>query len=97
MGFNIEEVSETSHSVVVGEKLWLTADGQRLVADGDPEAAVLFATPGKRVSREDAERYGLVKAKGKPATKDAAPAEDKQADVADDKGEPEKKTKAGAK
>lgn len=60
MPFDVREVSETSESVELGEKLWLTADRERLVPDGHREAAFLFGTPGKRVSREDAIRLGLV-------------------------------------
>lgn len=85
MAFKVEEINETNQSVEVGERLWLTADQQTVVADGDPAAAFLFAAPGTRVSRDDAERYGLVKTKTKPATKDAAPAENKAADVAENK------------
>jgi hypothetical protein len=76
MAFKINEKNETASWVEADEKLWLTADRERVVADGDPEAAFLFATPGKRVSREDAERYGLVKsAKAKGAAKAKAEAE----------------------
>lgn len=45
--------------VVLEEKLWLTADRERVVPDGDPEAAFLLGTPGKRVSADEAERLGL--------------------------------------
>jgi hypothetical protein len=57
---------------IVDRKLWLTADKERVVEDGDPDAAFLFAGEGDEVSDEDAKRYGL-KAKAKPADK-AAPA-----------------------
>ena len=60
-------------------KLYLTADRTRVVEEGDPEAAFLFATPGKEISDADAEKYGL-----KPA-KPAAPAEEKEAAPADNK------------
>lgn len=52
-------------------KLWLTADREQVVEDGDPDAAFLFASPGDEVSDEDAKRYG-VKAKAKPADKQAS-------------------------
>jgi hypothetical protein len=45
--------------VVLEEKLWLTADRDRVVKDGDPEARFLLGTPGKRVSVDEAERLGL--------------------------------------
>lgn len=84
MKFDIDEVTETQQYVVVNEPLWLTADRERVVAAGDPEAASLFASAGKRISREDAERYGLVKAAAKKAAKES-PSEDKQATPAEDK------------
>lgn len=81
MPFDVIENESLARWVECKEPLWLTADRDRLVAGDDPEAAFLFATPGKKISREDAERYGLVKAPAKkaPAKKEASPAEDKQA------------------
>lgn len=72
MPFDIIENESVEHWVETKEALWLTADRERLVPEGDPEAAFLFASAGKRVSREDAERYGLV---GKRGRKAEAPAE----------------------
>jgi hypothetical protein len=46
--------------VEVLERLWLTVDGERIVAEGDPAAAALYAAVGQQISREEAERYGLV-------------------------------------
>lgn len=46
--------------VIANERLYLTADRDRVVAAGDPDAAVLFATPGKRIPRVEAERLGLL-------------------------------------
>lgn len=59
-------------------KLYLTADRARLVEEGDPAAAFLFATPGKEISSSDAEKYGL-KPAAKAEEKEAAPADNKQA------------------
>jgi hypothetical protein len=56
----LTEHKEVVRDFEVDERLWLTADRERVVRDGDPEAAFLFATPGKRISAEDAKRYGLV-------------------------------------
>lgn len=44
------------------EKLWLTADKGQLVPDGDERAAILFCIPGQKVSRADAQRYGMLRA-----------------------------------
>lgn len=64
-----------SDSFIAKEKLYLNADQTKVVEEGDPEAAFLFTTPGKRVSKEDAERLGLVKkAEPKADKAKAAPA-----------------------
>jgi hypothetical protein len=40
-------------------KLWLTEDGGRVVEDGDPDAASLYATPGYQVPLAEAKRLGV--------------------------------------
>lgn len=70
-------------------KLWLTADKETLVEDGDPKAAFLFASEGDEVSDEDAERYGLKPKKAE--AKQSAPAEDKQASAPANKARAAKK------
>lgn len=64
-----------SDKVTITERLYLTADKERVVKEGDPGAAFLFATPGKEISAEDAKRYGIAskKAAPKPADKEAEP------------------------
>lgn len=49
-------------------KLWLTADRESVVEDGDPKAAFLLAAEGDEVSDEDVKRYGI-KARSAPANK----------------------------
>lgn len=44
---------------VTDRKLWLTADRERVVEDGDPEAAFLLASAGKEIDAATVERYGL--------------------------------------
>lgn len=55
------------------ERLWLTADGKRLVGEGDPKAATLYAAPGDEIPDEAAARFGLedgmLKRGKKPADK----------------------------
>jgi hypothetical protein len=51
---------ETAEYVEAEERLWLTADRERVVPDGHPDAAFLFTTPGQQITREEAERYGLL-------------------------------------
>lgn len=49
-----------ANTFTVTERLYLTAD-DKVVREGDPKAAFLYATPGKEVPMADAVRYGLVK------------------------------------
>jgi hypothetical protein len=62
---------------IADRKLWLTADREQVVEEGDSRAAFLLAAPGDEVSDEDAKRYGL---KSKPKS------EDKQAPAPANKG-----------
>lgn len=57
-----------SSSWRVDRKLWLTSDKERVVEDGHPEAAFLFASEGDEITDEDAKRYG-VKQAAAPANK----------------------------
>jgi hypothetical protein len=56
--------------VTVSQRLWLTADRDRVVADGDPEAAFLLVVAGGELDRSEAEWLGLVSAE--PAADDEA-------------------------
>lgn len=51
------------------ERLYLTADKGRVVREGDPKAAFLYAALGDEIPENAAEKFGLVdgrlKAKGK--------------------------------
>ena len=62
--------------------LWLTADRDRVVEEGDPEAAYLLGTAGKEIPDDEAKRLGL---SGKSKTSEAAPAEEKESEPADNK------------
>jgi hypothetical protein len=53
-------------------RLWLTADKDRVVEDGDPEAAFLYVTPGHIVPRPEAEKLGAVTPR-KPAVTEQTP------------------------
>lgn len=44
--------------VTITERTLLTIDGQA-VPSGDPRGVRLFATPGKRISLEEAKRVGI--------------------------------------
>lgn len=61
--------------VQAGQRLYVDASGDKVVAEGSPEAATLFAAEGDEIDRDDAIRLGLVKptaAEKKAAAKDDA-------------------------
>jgi hypothetical protein len=76
---------------VTDRKLWLTADRERVVEDGDPEAASLLASKGKAIPDDVAKRYGLT---GKPARPEAAEAAEAAEVPAADAADPEGKAVA---
>ncbi|ALJ14261.1 hypothetical protein [Sphingopyxis macrogoltabida] len=47
-------------NMIAKERLLLTADKSRLVADGDPEGATLYCTPGTEIPDSAAKLFGLV-------------------------------------
>ncbi|MCU0946807.1 MAG: hypothetical protein MUF47_00935 [Porphyrobacter sp.] len=47
-------------NMICKQRLYLTADKVKLVADGDPKAAFLYAVPGDEILPEMAEKFGLV-------------------------------------
>ncbi len=51
--------------ITVDRRLWVTASGDTLVEEGDPDAAFLWAGEGREVDEDEAERVGY-KPKGKP-------------------------------
>jgi len=76
---------------IAQERMYLTSDRKRVVAEGDKRAATLYAAPGHRIPAEAAERFGLSDGfvKGSAAQKAAAkekkvPA-DKERKAGDDK------------
>lgn len=79
--------------VTVTQRLARTAAGDRLVPDTDPEAASLFATPGKEIPAEEAERWGLVNgalpADGEAGQEPAPQAGDEDSAQAGDEGKSE--------
>jgi hypothetical protein len=69
MGVNFDIPESSQDIVVANERLWLTADRERVVKDGDPDAAFLLCAEGNELPRVDAERYGLVGGKKQAAAK----------------------------
>lgn len=45
--------------MIATKRLWLTADGKRLVDEGDPDAASLYAAIGDEIPASAVERFGL--------------------------------------
>ena len=45
-------------TITTERRLWLTADGDSLVEDGDPQAAFLWSIAGRKVDADDAKRLG---------------------------------------
>lgn len=81
LGFNMR--GGTGQMVTIKQKLWLTADKEMLVPDGDERAAFLFATPNDQVPIEKAEQFGLVDGQ----LKSGEPSANKMADPAANKGD----------
>ena len=87
--------------VIVGVRLYRTADNARLVPEGHPDAAFLFCTPRHEVSRAEFERFELDESLGDvTATEESDQAEpagsaEGQADDAEASAEPEEKAVAG--
>lgn len=44
--------------VTVDRNVWITRDAERLVDEGDPEAAALYAMEGQAINERDAKRLG---------------------------------------
>ncbi|MEO0589108.1 MAG: hypothetical protein AAFZ11_00960 [Pseudomonadota bacterium] len=52
-----------SKDQIAAQRLYLTADKQKLVADGDKAAATLYATPGTTIPESACGMFGLVDGK----------------------------------
>lgn len=61
MALNIEYINEDTpeQRVTVGERLYRTTDGTRLVPEGHPDGAALYCAPGDEISRAEFERFEL--------------------------------------
>lgn len=70
----------TADNFTATERIWLTADRERVVPDGSAEAAFLLANEGSEIPAAEAERLGLA------GRKAAAKPEDKQAEAPENKG-----------
>lgn len=74
----VEKSSQDNYTAT--ERVWLTADKERVVPDGSAEAAFLLANEGDEIPADEVERLGLAgkKAAAKPADKAAEAPANKQ-------------------
>lgn len=80
------EQNPAAPNVIAQERLWLTADRNHVVKEGDPAAAFLLAVPGHTIPRAEAERLGLVEPHEQPEVPESlAPKSD--SDVAKSEGD----------
>lgn len=70
--------------LIADRRLYLAADNETVVEDGDPRAAFLLSGPGGEIPGPEVERLGLtgkddkiILPQDQPAKKEAAKAEDK--------------------
>lgn len=59
------EAERVAAAMKSDRRLYLSADKQRVVEEGDPDAAFLFAGVGGEILPDDANRYGLAYKGGK--------------------------------
>ncbi len=72
-----------SQNMIAAAKLFLVADKSELVAEGDPRAAFLYATPGDEIPAEAAEMFGLVDGDIDPALAERLAADREEAAAAE--------------
>ncbi len=71
--------------VIAQERMFLTADRSRVVPEGDPDAASLYAAPGHRIPAGAVEQFGLVGGKV-PVKRAPKPADKRRKGTSDKKG-----------
>lgn len=67
-----QEEEEKVTNYALKERLWLTADRDKAVKDGDPDAAFLLGNEGDEIPAEQAKDLGLTS-----TTKKRTPSKDK--------------------
>jgi hypothetical protein len=70
MGLSIHRDLPAPNALIVDRRLYLTAARDRVVEEGDPEAAFLLAAPGTGLPADMVARFGLTSRI--PATPEAA-------------------------
>lgn len=91
MGLTINDrkAADMASKITVDRRLWLTADG-KLVEDGDPKAAFLWAGEGREVRADEAERLGYrpSRTKAQPPAEEPADGDGQDAPEVDADAEP---------
>lgn len=75
-----------SNNIVAKERMWLTAGRAKLVGEGDPEAATLYAAVGTIIPASAVKMFKVVDGYLSKASKAQAKAEDKAKAADEDKG-----------
>ena len=60
--------------ITATQRLYLTADASRLVAEGDPKAATLYCSPGDNIPQSAADKFKLVDGALRKGTEKSVPA-----------------------
>ena len=88
---------DSMEAFTADRRLYLSSDKSRVVEEGDPSAAWLFATCGGTIREADAEAYGLSLEGGKVVLRERkarAKIEDKAVEKAEDKSAGEREVAA---
>lgn len=83
-------------AIVADRRLWLTADRQGVVEEGDPRAAFLLAAPGRRVPASEVERLGIRDEDGDVILPEYEPAEEPAEEEEGDDGPAGEEEESGA-
>lgn len=75
-----------SNNIIAKERMWLTADHHRLVADGDSDAATLYAAVGTVIPESAVKQFRIVGGYLSKESKAQKRAEDKAKAKDEDKG-----------
>lgn len=75
MALEIRKAEAAAVGIIADRRLYLTADKARVVEDGDPSAAFLFATPGVVIPAAEATALGLEVVDGRVQHRSAKVAE----------------------
>jgi hypothetical protein len=77
---SLRDLAPRPAAITADRRLWLTADRDAVVEDGDPAAAFLLAPPGGEIPMTEAERLGLSVEDGRVVLPQSAKARRRPAD-----------------